>query len=81
MAKVYLKPGDRAETLCEVICAGDGAWEEPHPIPDAPIRLFREDERLPDGGDWFLVRPDFDGTQRDNPRWGEYYYDDEKPEY
>ena len=69
------------ETLRKVICAENGAWEEPFVLPDAPLRLFREDERQPDGGEWFLVRPDFAGTRTENPPWEEYCYDDEKPEH
>jgi len=78
MARHYLKPGDRAQALCDLIVREGGEWSDPEILE---VRFWREDEGHEDGGEWFEVSHDFDGSPGANPHWGRPYYGDESPGY
>ncbi len=81
MAKTYLKPGDRVQALCELTLGEAGEWYEVDIVVGSTLRHFRDIQDHPFGGEWFLVRYDFDGSRKTNPKWGEPYFNDEEPGY
>ncbi len=79
MARIYLKPGDKVQTLCTLTYGADGEFHEPNLVDSTDVRYFREDEEHQDGGEWFEVYPDFHKSRSSNPNWGRYYFDENDP--
>jgi len=81
MARRYLEGGERIEASCELTLLSSGEWEYAGLVQGCPRHVFREDGMHPDGGEWFLVRYDLEGSRGTNPRWGTPFFDDEHPDY